>query len=143
MINKSIRSQKGITLIEILVAIVILGIIVVSFIPLFIQSARTISQSEEMIDATYVAQSLLEDIYFISKNSDVTLQNELIDLGYEEDLANCQSSSLCFHKEENGYYVRTELSHLNSHDSLPHVIIKIYEDQSKQKLEAQMETVLP
>ena len=142
MINTSIRSQKGITLIEILVAIVILGIIVVSFIPLFIQSARTNSQSEEMIDATYVAQSLLEDIYFISKNSDVTLQNELIDLGYEEDLANCQSS-FCFHKEKKGYYVRTELSNLNSHDSLPHVIIKIYEDQSKQKLEAQMETVLP
>ena len=142
MLNRTIRSQKGITLIEILVAIVILGMIALSFIPLFIQSARTNSHSEEMIDATYVAQSFLEEIYFLSENPDINIKNELLNMGYEKELSNCHSD-LCYSQENNGYYIWTELTNINSNNSLPHAIVRIYEDHSKQKLEAQMETILP
>lgn len=140
--NHFIRSQKGLTLIEVLVAIVLLGVIVVSFIPLFIQSTRINTQSKDMINATYVAQTLLEDIHFISRESDDDFKIKLISMGYEEVVNNCPTN-FCFQQENNGYYIWTEFTNLNSQESLPHAIIKVYEDHSKEQLEAQMETILP
>lgn len=54
-------SQQGMTLIEIMLSIVILGIIAVSFTGFFTQSARTNNQSDQMMDAVYLAQLCIEE----------------------------------------------------------------------------------
>ncbi|MGG3450843.1 type IV pilus modification PilV family protein [Domibacillus aminovorans] len=59
---KKNMSNDGMTLIEILLSIVILTIVVLSFSTMFIQSARTNQQTESRMDATYVAQTCIEEV---------------------------------------------------------------------------------
>lgn len=133
-----LSSNKGLTLIEILVSIVILGIIVVSFITLFIHSARTNTISEKMLDATYIAQTQMEEFYHLKNLSN----KDMTDLGFEKIEMNCDNDS-CYSKESEGYYIWTEFKHPTDRSQLVHVIIKVFNNHKKDKLEAQMETIVP
>ncbi|WP_138859753.1 MULTISPECIES: prepilin-type N-terminal cleavage/methylation domain-containing protein [Exiguobacterium] len=54
------ESEKGFTLVEVLVSIVLLGIIFTSFYGLLVQSAQTNTVSRTMMDLSYVAQNEFE-----------------------------------------------------------------------------------
>ncbi|WP_453994655.1 type IV pilus modification PilV family protein [Bacillus nitroreducens] len=127
---KSVLSDKGISLIEILVSIVILSIIVVSFITLFVQSAKTNRVSEDIIDATYVAQSTIENIYNISKSSTSYNGKNVVD----EDA--CKPSCQ-FIKNESGYEIQITIENNDLHT----VLVEVYNRTTGRK-EAQMETLL-
>lgn len=60
-------NEKGLTLIEVLASIVILSIIVIFVLLIFNQTMRTNKTSESIIDATYIAQKEMEQIYNISR----------------------------------------------------------------------------
>ena len=132
-----LSSSKGLTLIEILGSIVILGIISVSFITLFIQSARTTTISEIMLDATYLAQTQMEEFYHLKNLSD----KELTDLGFEKKEMDCENAS-CYSKESEGYYIWTEFQDSTDHSQLVRVIVKVFNNEQKEKLQAQMETLI-
>lgn len=61
-----ISNEHGVTLVELLASIVLITLILTTFITVFIQSAKTYKTSENIIDATYVAQAEMEKIYAVS-----------------------------------------------------------------------------
>ncbi|PSL43985.1 prepilin-type N-terminal cleavage/methylation domain-containing protein [Salsuginibacillus halophilus] len=56
------NSQHGLTLIEVLAALTILGVILAVFGTMMASSATTGAQNEERLDALYTAQDCMEDI---------------------------------------------------------------------------------
>jgi prepilin-type N-terminal cleavage/methylation domain-containing protein len=66
------RSEKGgFSLIEVIVALAILGIAVVSLMQLFSGTLRTIKKSDDHSRATIYARSLLDEAYAIPDISDI------------------------------------------------------------------------
>lgn len=127
--NYVLSSEKGVTLIEILAALVILGIIVVSFLTFFIQSSRTNNISGTIIDATYVAQAQIEEV-FNNRNYLDTLENKV-----------CNAvNNQCYSLESNGYHIWFETK---IKDNNTHIIVQVFNNNNKDKLQAQMETILP
>ncbi|MCT2537941.1 type II secretion system GspH family protein [Aquibacillus koreensis] len=133
---KLLSSSKGLTLIEILASITILSIIVVTFLTFFIQSARTNTVSEDIMDATYVAQTQMEEIYNLSKSP------------YEDAITSLTSKGT--HTENNGidkfqivnetYKIQLQLKQTDTNlPNLKDVLVKVY-DNSNGRLGAQMET---
>lgn len=68
-----IKNKKGMTLVEVLAAIIILAIIFISFFGLLVQSKKTNKSSESISDATYLAQQEMENYYSIVKGKTVNL----------------------------------------------------------------------
>ncbi len=66
--NERFHNEKGLTLVEVLASIVILSIVVTTFLLVFSQTAKTTKQSEEKVDATYVAQTEMENMYEMSQD---------------------------------------------------------------------------
>lgn len=60
-------NERGLTLAEVLASIVILSILLFSALNIIIQTAKTNTVSEQIIDATYVAQTEMEHIYKASQ----------------------------------------------------------------------------
>lgn len=51
------------TLVEVVAALVLIGIVLISFFGLLIQSNKTTHKSNDIMDATYVAQVEMENLY--------------------------------------------------------------------------------
>ncbi|MRH42961.1 prepilin-type N-terminal cleavage/methylation domain-containing protein [Aquibacillus halophilus] len=131
---KWLYNSKGLTLVEVMASITILSIIIVSFLALFIQSARTNQISQDITDATYIAQTEMEKIYNLSNTSD----------GYCSAVSTlaaetCEDYTL--YKDVEGYYVEIQLFQPDPDNDIGNVLVKVYEDNSLSKLEAQMETI--
>ncbi len=60
------NKEDGVTLVELLAAIAILSIIVTSFLAFFIQSANTNKQTNEVNEATFIAQGIMEEVTYYS-----------------------------------------------------------------------------
>lgn len=67
--KKLLRSELGFSLLEMVVSILLIGVILISFFGIFIQSKKAGVTSEEIIDATYVAQLTMEELYKHIKNN--------------------------------------------------------------------------
>ncbi|MEB2278414.1 prepilin-type N-terminal cleavage/methylation domain-containing protein [Lysinibacillus xylanilyticus] len=65
------NSQGGFSLIEVIASLVIITIILVSFFGLLIQSNKTGKSSEQIIDATYLAQKEMEKMYNYFKSTKI------------------------------------------------------------------------
>jgi type II secretory pathway pseudopilin PulG len=128
-------SEKGLTLIEILASITILFIVIMSLLSFFVQSSRTNTTSKKIADATYVAESCMEEIsnsVTTSKSIDTLILN-----GYKKIVGTTSN----YEKDPNttGHYIFIEIV---PKDPLVTVRVKVYKDSSKLNLEAQMENLL-
>ncbi|WP_161974819.1 type IV pilus modification PilV family protein [Bacillus timonensis] len=134
------KNQNGITLIEVLASIVILSLIIVTFVPMFIQSAKTNNISKSITESTYLAESELEEIIHLNTKSAspslLELSTQMLSKGYSND----PSCSHCYGMMKDDRYVFVQLKDTTT--DLGKVVLKIYRDSNKQKLESQMETVL-
>jgi prepilin-type N-terminal cleavage/methylation domain-containing protein len=138
-------NQKGLTLIEVLASIVILSIIGMSLLTFFVQSARSNNLSKNMMDATYVAQTQIEEINnFNQKPTSISvLGQKLIDVGFTSySGSECTS---CYRKGptgDNRYIYTTLRTHkdVQGKDAAVNVLVQVYRDS---KREAQMEMFLP
>ena len=129
--------ETGRTLIEILASVVLLAIIVIPFASIFVQSSKTISVSDTMIDATYVAQSEMERFYDFSRDNSISYEN-LVN-GYSKREDSITGREYSYEKQHEGYYVLVELD--SKDNDLVNVLVKIFNNSSMDKLEAQMETI--
>ena len=122
-------NRKGMTLIEIIVSLAILAIIIVPFLNIFVQSTVTNKKSEVILDATYVAQRVMEESYNDSLDVDGKTPKPL--------------SGIQNYKDTSGgnYWINKKISSQDS-NNLVGVIVKIYSDESESDLKAQMETKL-
>lgn len=64
------KNEAGLTLVEVLASIVILSIVLLLFLLTFLQFMNTSRQSEEVITATYLAQTEMESLYEMSREID-------------------------------------------------------------------------
>jgi len=123
--KKFLRNLKGMTLIEIIVSLAILSIIIVPFLNMFVQSTVTTQKSGVILDATYVAQRVMEDIYNDSLNVDGKTP--------------IPSNGIQKHKDSWGgnYWIDKQITVQNN---LVRAVVRIYSDESESELKAQMET---
>lgn len=117
--------RKGMTLIEIIISLALLSIILVPFLTMFVQSAFTIKKSEVVLDGTYVAQRVMEDIYNDSQDETIPIPPDGIQKYWDSWGGN--------------YWIYKEVS---VHNKLVTVLVRVYSDDSESELEAQMETKL-
>ncbi|RNF40885.1 type IV pilus modification PilV family protein [Planococcus salinus] len=140
-IRYCLRKEKGMTLVEVLASVVLISLILMTFLMMFAQSARTNIASENIIDSTYIAQTEMERLYSVSKKPLSSSRKKVIsDLGYMESESN--SDWLKFEKdsqnESEEIIVRLENK---SGEKMTRVIIEVV-DVSRGISLAKMENVL-
>lgn len=81
--QKHIQNNRGLTLVEILASLILITLILLSFLMMFTQAAKTNKTSENIIDGTYLAQVEMERIIATSKiKLTGTREQAIKDLGY-------------------------------------------------------------
>lgn len=63
-----IKSEEGLSILEIIASILLLSIIIIGFMPLFFHSGNAIEKSADVIEGTYISQNLMEEIYEVISN---------------------------------------------------------------------------
>ncbi|CQR48021.1 hypothetical protein BN1058_02361 [Paraliobacillus sp. PM-2] len=143
MQRSNLKNQNGLTLVEVLVSILILSIIIVTFLTFFIQSEKNTNVSEDVLDASYVAQTQLERLYYESEtlNYDAFIQFIRSQADSYQSIKDLEKV-VRFEKE---FKVETVVQPAKNQDNevihdLYAVIVKVYDQNSN--LKAQMETKL-
>ena len=121
---KITHDEEGTTLVELLAAIAILSIIVTSFLAFFIQSANTNKMTNEVNEATFVAQGVMEELTYYSSE------------GYTAGAAN----DLNLYTVPDGFTLKFTHFEQASGSSLYKIVITVSEGSNDR---AQMETRLP
>lgn len=139
--------ESGYTLLEVVASIMILAIILISFYSLLLLSAKTTKQSEEIVDATYIAQNTMEETYQISKKYTYDNLDDQFDAlsdhleGFEK---NEKVEYQLIKDSENSDYVTTvQIIKESSNKDLTSVVIQVLEVKGNSKiLKAQMQNTL-
>jgi|SRR5690625_366020 len=134
---KKLKNEEGLTLVELLGSIVILSIIVLAFLGFFIQSARTTQVSDEILDASYIAQQQAEEIYNLTNTMNYSdLMNYFeFENGYIPD-AGGYSTQIEGHRVH--YYLYPVENEEGIIKDLYTLLIRVYDSSDKQS--AQIET---
>ncbi|ABW18165.1 type II secretion system protein [Alkaliphilus oremlandii] len=129
------KTKAGLTLIELIVSIAIIGMIVVAFMPLFVMSSKTNNRSETILDSTYLGKDVMELVYNLSKTVPYNeLKNKLVsEKGYTELSSN---TYLYEYEDKKCLYISFTES-----ENLIKVVTKIYKDKSMNQLEVQYESL--
>lgn len=129
-------SEKGLTLVEILASLTIISIIIVSLLSMFVQSTRATNYSSKKIDATFVAESFMEQMTNVVTSS-TAITGVSAPSGFAiKDCPNCYGSTV------QGHYVYIKVYEKQPGNGLVTVSVKVFQDSSKAKQEAQMESLL-
>jgi prepilin-type N-terminal cleavage/methylation domain-containing protein len=120
--NQSNQRKKGYSLLEVVVAISILAIIVLAFFPLFTYTFKNIKRAEKIVDASYVAQSTLEELYSRSKDSEYAPPDSGVTKKYDD-----------FGK---GYWVVLEI---DTRGMDVDAVVTVYADESEKEMKSRME----
>ena len=120
----SYANENGLTLVEVLASIVILSIILVSILMILLQSMKAKQISEEIIDATYIAQTEMEKIYDQSRKGQKGVEDYVTE------------------KEVNNRHYTIEVTFDESTNDLKKVLVQVYDSLDLEKPQAQMENLL-
>jgi prepilin-type N-terminal cleavage/methylation domain-containing protein len=141
-------NEKGLTLIEVLASIVILSIIVISMLTMFVQSSRTTNVSKNIMEATYLAENEMEEMYNLISSTTPTPTTTTFDsikANMESKnysiLNTCTDGDVCYEKNDNGYNVFVQLKEAEESPVLVNVNIKVYNGSTNNQ-EAQMEMLV-
>lgn len=146
-------NSKGLTLVEVMASILIIGIILLSFSSLLLQGAKTGESSEEIVDYTYLAQTAMETIYSVSKNQHYStdlkteVEQDLVRLGYRKVVSESTATKLVFDTGDilSNEYVKIEASiqldatGKTAYGNLVNVLLVV---QDYEKTKAQLEYVI-
>lgn len=138
------NTETGLSLVEILAAVTILFLLSLSFVPMFVQSARTNTFSQKMMDATYLAEASMETIENLTTSStaiDSTFTASMSSNGFTQPLGGC-SIGTCYEKNSNGHYVFIQITNSGNGSQLVDAKVKVYADNTKVNQQAQIETLL-
>ena len=137
--EKTLTNKKGLTLVEILAAIVIISIIFISIITILNLTAKSNRISKEIIDATYIAQREMEFIYKLSSEN-VKLES------YEDYVVNRVDGEWTVYRKktatEDDYFI--EIKEDKTEEPMIRIVVQVFDKSSKEMIEpkAQMETLL-
>ncbi len=135
MSNNVYRNERGATLVEVIASFVILVILLVSFFTFFIQTKQTTKSSKTNVDATYVAQTEMENIYNTSINYTFNdKENGISGLKYQN--ASCVNT---FHKKDtqfSDYLIVLQIEHNAQFPTvLSDITIKVYDKKTLENLD--------
>lgn len=134
-IQKIQEQQQGLTLVETIAGIVIISIILLSIVTLLTQTAKTNRTSEQLIDATYIAQTEMETIYKLSlENKELSEVTE-----YNKQTENNQTTIYTKIDETNNYKI--EIIEQKDESPMRRIIVKVYDQKDNTKIKAQMESL--
>lgn len=130
-----IKKRQGLSLLEIILTIAIIGIISVTFMPLFVMSSNINNKAEVALDSIYIGKDIMEKINYLSETIPY---NELEDtLIYEEGYTRI-SDNIYTYEYEDKKYAHVIFSESNN---LINVIVRIYKDKNMDKLEVQYQSM--
>lgn len=131
LLNKVKTGEAGVTLVELLAAIAILSIVVTAFLAFFIQAAETNNRTNELNEATFLAQEEMELVTSYST------------AGYSgQEVKEKFSSEGTYPKDSQGYFIEATLTEPKPEDDTQ--LYKVVVTVSKGgKSRAEMETRLP
>ena len=131
------KSRSGFTLIELILSIAIIGMIIVSFMPLFVMSAKNNNRSENMLSATYLGKDAMELAYHLSTTVPYNdLGSELVDT---EGYINLSNGAYGIESGDEKY-IHIQFTK-GENEKLVKVLVKVYEDQRMNQLEVQYESL--
>jgi len=155
---KLIENQKGISLVEVIVSILLISILLISIFGLILQSAKTTKSSEDIVNGTYKAQTEMEKLYkfALEDDNENKLPIDLSTLNFERYLykecklidknnpeiikGNCSSNTpvdtheaYIFEKEDSVYLLLTIIK-LDSDSKLTRATIDVYDNKGKQQI---------
>lgn len=138
------EQEIGMTLVEVLVSILLLSIIVVTFLTFFVQSKKTVTLSDDVSNASYLAQTEMENIYHLSEK--LTFDQAMNQL--KTEIPNYSEAMDTFnftkHLEANKVNIRISKAEDSSGtiiaEELKQIVIYVYDYSNK--LKAQVETKL-
>jgi len=134
-LEKSIHNNKGLTLVEVLASIVILSIVLLFFLLIFLQSIKATNTSEEIIDATYVAQFEMENMYELSREGKNPDKPDYDSIKQEENVEVFKRELI------DNFHVEITLEKPDPDSSMTKVIVQVYENESSAEPKAQMENL--
>lgn len=102
--NKMKISNKGLTLLEILITLAILGVVAISFISLFTTTNLNINFSGEKVDATVEAKSILDEIRSRTTNYPKGEEQKLREIIIEILDSHYKGNYEIFNKDDNNFY---------------------------------------
>jgi len=139
--DSSMKNKKGMTLVEVVVAIGLFGIIMVTIFPAFLVLNLINNVSYENTDATYVAQNIMEQMINIS-NTDGLLQDALDSLsGYTCSDSNVEPVVCTV--DQDRYVVSVTFSENITYNNLTNVLIVVNGVKGEAQGErAQLETMV-
>ena len=73
-----IKSNTGSIFVEILISLILISMVLLTFMSMFVTSAKVNRKSKDVLDATYSAQNLMEELYDLSLSK--TLETTVGDL---------------------------------------------------------------
>lgn len=107
-------SKGGMTLIEVVVAIAIFGIVMVTIFPAVLVLNLMNTYSYEKLDATFIAQEAMEAVIFESReNTLANVRAELVNMSYvfQSDISN--STTYVYLRTESNYSITITLSQVD------------------------------
>ncbi|TSI10133.1 hypothetical protein [Lysinibacillus sp. BW-2-10] len=138
LIMKYRLNESGISLVEVIASIVILSVILISIFTMLTQSGRTTKNNEDIVEATYLAQTEMEKLYAETQSksySDYT--NTFNSLNYNA----IPSSSDEFEKETTDAYYKIAVTKKDPTFKTTHIVITISKEKGA-KPKAQMQNTL-
>lgn len=125
IIEKLKKDETGVTLVELLAGIAILSIVVTAFLAFFIQAANTNKQTNEMNEATFLAQEVMEEITYYSN------QNTYADIAEQSMLTSIEQL-----ESDSGYSMDFEF--IETENSLYKVIVTVKGGKDRAKMETRL-----
>lgn len=137
--NKLVQNEKGFTLLELLISVVILSLIVGALLSAFATTTKINISSGAIVDEGYIAQDLMEEIYSLSASKKLSeIITYLVGEGfvYISDSypdPDTGSELFTFRRNIDKYYVQILIykGYLSdSYNKLSHIIVGIYKDSA-------------
>lgn len=137
------KNRLGLTLIEIILSIAILGIILVAFMPLFVMPAKTNSKSQTMIESTYIGSDTMELIYSQIQNNSISnfedlsvhLNEKILD-DEKYDKGTKIEDNIYTYEYENSKYIKVEFK---EDGNLIGLLVKVYKDKDMNDTEMEVQ----
>ena len=140
--SKIFSCQRGFSLIEVVASVVILTIILLSFFGLLIQSNKTGKSSEQIIDATLLAQREMEKMYVYFKST--SKASWAPSFPYTKDVVNSAGNTTLFGPDplsdaKNNEVIKLKVEELSPENAV-RVTIEIFDSDAK-ILKAKVENI--
>ncbi len=142
---KSRLNESGISLVEVIASIVILSVILISIFTMLTQSGRTTKNNEDIVEATYLAQTEMEKLYDKSQTTLFADYENAIDLELDYDIISPETE---YEKDittpNRNFYIQVIISKTDPILLTTHIIINVYDEKSSplKTPKAQMQNTL-